>query len=299
VSDPSSTSEAFVPVEFAVTTRSGLELRAEGWGDPACRPVVLVHGGGQTRHSWGGTAAAVAAGGRYAIAYDQRGHGGSDRATDQDYSAARFAEDCVDVCTAVAGRHDGTGSAPAVVGASLGGLSALVAEGLLQPGCTSAVVLVDVTPRMESVGVDRIIGFMVDRLESGFESLDDAADAISAYQPHRSRPTDLTGLSKNLRRGGDGRWRWHWDPAMILGPSPLGTGSESATFARAARQLTVPTLLIRGRMSDLVSEQTAQEFLELQPAARFVDVSGAGHMVAGDRNDAFTDAVVEFLRTLS
>jgi len=57
-------------------------------------------------------------------------------------------------------------------------------------------------------------------------------------------------------------------------------------------------MLVRGRMSDLVSEETAREFLELQPSARFVDVSGAGHMVAGDRNDLFTEAVVGFLRTL-
>ena len=185
-----------------------------------------------------------------------------------------------------------------MVGASLGGISALLAEGLLQPGCTSAVVLVDVTPRMEALGVERIVGFMLDRLETGFDSLDDAADAISAYQPHRPRPTDLTGLSKNLRLDEDGRWRWHWDPDLFLGPEPLGVGSFSSEFDQAARDLTVPTLLIRGRLSDLVSEETAQEFLELQPAARYVDVSDAGHMVAGDRNDVFTGAVLDFLRTL-
>lgn len=289
------TSEMLIPVEIAFTTRGGLSLRADAWGDPAHRAVVLAHGGGQTRHSWGGTAAALAADGWYAIAYDQRGHGGSDRAPDQDYSTLRFAEDCVDVCASVS-LH--TGTAPAMVGASLGGIAALLAEGLLAPGCTSAVVLVDVTPRMESVGVERIVGFMMDRLESGFETLDDAADAISAYQPHRPRPTDLSGLSKNLRLDADGRWRWHWDPDMFLGPNPLGTAAMAGEFDEAARRLTVPTLLIRGRMSDLVSESTAQEFLELQPGAKFVDVSGAGHMVAGDRNDAFTGAVLDFLHEL-
>jgi pimeloyl-ACP methyl ester carboxylesterase len=139
---------------------------------------------------------------------------------------------------------------------------------------------------------------MLDRVETGFADLDEAADAIAAYQPHRPRPSDLTGLSKNLRRDPDGRWRWHWDPDMFLGPTPLGTHAQAHQFDDAARRLRVPTLLVRGRMSDLVSEETARHFLELCPDAQYVDVSGAGHMVAGDRNDVFTEAVVDFLDTL-
>ncbi|MHB1138799.1 MAG: alpha/beta fold hydrolase, partial [Microthrixaceae bacterium] len=188
--------------EIILTMRNDMLLRAGAWGDPADPAVILIHGGGQTRHSWGGTAAALAEQGWYAIAYDQRGHGSSDRAPDRDYSNQSFAEDCVDVCLTV---KEYTGIAPVVVGASLGGLSALLAEGEHHPGCTSAVVLVDITPRMERAGVDRIVGFMLDRAETGFESLDEAADAISDYQPHRPRPRDLSGLSKNLRLDPDGR----------------------------------------------------------------------------------------------
>ena len=283
------------PQQVHFTARNGMLLHADAYGDPANRSVVLIHGGGQTRHSWGGTAATLAAAGWYAVAYDQRGHGASDRATDEDYSNGVVASDCVDVCRALT---EYTGAAPVVVGASLGGLSALLAEGEQSPGCISALVLVDVTPRMERAGVDRIVGFMLDRVVEGFGSLDEAADAIADYQPHRRRPTDLKGLSKNLRLDPDGRWRWHWDPAIFLGPAPLGTGAKVDQFDDAARNLAIPTLLVRGRMSDLVSEETAQHFLELRPDARYVDVSGAGHMVAGDRNDAFTDAVVDFLTTL-
>ncbi len=286
--------------ELEFRTRSGLVLRADAWGDAAARSVVLVHGGGQTRHSWGGTAEALADAGWYAVAYDQRGHGRSDRAADQDYSNAAFAHDCIEVCTSLRAGADGAGHAraPVLVGASLGGLSGLLAEGLIAPATTSALVLVDITPRMERAGVDRIVGFMLDRVESGFSDLDEAADAIAAYQPHRPRPTDLSGLAKNLRRDPDGRWRWHWDPDMFLGPTPLGTDSQAQQFDDAARHLRVPTLLVRGRMSDLVSEATARHFLELCPSAGYVDVSGAGHMVAGDRNDAFTAAVVGFLSEL-
>lgn len=282
-----------LPVHFSA--RNGMLLHADAYGDPSHRSVVLVHGGGQTRHSWGGTAASLAAQGWYAVAYDQRGHGTSDRAPDEDYSSNCFATDCVDVCRALT---EYTGVPPVLVGASLGGLSGLLAEGEQSPGCVSALVLVDVTPRMERAGVDRIVGFMLDRVVDGFESLDEAADAIADYQPHRPRPKDLSGLAKNLRLDPDGRWRWHWDPAIFLGPAPLGTGARLEQFDDAARNLGVPTMLVRGRMSDLVSEETARHFLDLCPDAHYVDVSGAGHMVAGDRNDAFTDAVVDFLSTL-
>ena len=148
----------------------------------------------------------------------------------------------------------------------------------------------------------RIGNFMMEHMDDGFGSLDEVADAIQAYNPHRPRPTNLSGLEKNLRQR-DGRWYWHWDPAFIGGRmgSPDETRSsivDPERLGKAARALTVPTLLVRGRVSDLLSEEGAQELLELVPHAQMVDVAGAGHMVAGDRNDLFNDAVVDFLRSV-
>lgn len=286
---------ATTPTDLQFTC-ADVTLAASAFGDAADPPVLLVHGGGQTRHSWTGTAHALAARGWYAVAYDQRGHGESGRPADKDYRAVKFAEDLVQVATAA---RRASGRTPVVVGASLGGLSGLLAEGELHPGCTSALVLVDITPRMERSGVDRIVGFMVDRLEEGFGSLDEAADAVAAYQPHRTRPKDHSGLQKNLRLDEDGRWRWHWDPDLFRGPMPLGTGSVQQRYDDATAALGVPTLLVRGRMSDLVSPEMVEHFLALRPDAQYVDVSGAGHMVAGDRNDAFTEAVATFLDGLA
>ena len=281
--------------DLRFTVRNGMELHADAWGDRTHPAVLLIHGGGQTRHSWGGTAAALAAEGWHTVAYDQRGHGSSDRAPDRDYSKQRFAEDVIDVASAV---QESTGTPPVLVGASLGGLASLLAEGELASGCASALVLVDITPRMEPDGVARIAGFMLAKVDEGFASLQEAAEAIAEYQPHRPPPRNLDGLAKNLRLDPDGRWRWHWDPDFFLGPSPLGADREPGRFQAAARRLSVPTLLVRGRLSDLVSEDTARELLELCPHAEFVDVSEAGHMVAGDRNDVFSDAVVRFLHRL-
>lgn len=276
-------------LRFSLST--GVTLAADAYGDPSAQPVLFFHGGGQTRHAWRGSAAAVAAVGFYAITFDHRGHGESDWAPDGDYHLEAFAADL----RAIVGQLD---RPPFLVGASLGGSAAMMAEGLAEAPISRGLVLVDVTPRLEIEGVLRILGFMGARPE-GFASLDEAADVIAEYLPHRARPTDLRGLAKNLRRGEDGRFRWHWDPRLMDAWSPARFDPAVATAMvaerlAAASKLRVPVLLVRGRMSDVVSEAGAQEFLAHVPHAGYVDLA-AGHMVAGDRNDAFTSAVLDFL----
>ena len=274
--------------------RDGNRLAADVAGDPGDPPAVLLHGGGQTRHSWGTTLGALAGKGWRAYAIDLRGHGESEWAADGDYTLDAFAGDVLAVSRAL-------DTPPALVGASLGGIASLAAIGEHpDENVARALVLVDVAPRMEEQGRMRIGAFMAEHMNDGFGSLDEVADAIQQYNPHRPRPSDLRGLEKNLRRGDDGRWYWHWDPSFIGGP--LGGADETRSslvdpvrLRRAAQALTLPTLLVRGRVSDLLSEEGARELLELVPHAQLVDVAGAGHMVAGDRNDLFNDAVVTFL----
>jgi pimeloyl-ACP methyl ester carboxylesterase len=266
-----------------------VKLVADAYGIETNPPVLLLHGGGQTRHAWGATAEKLALAGFYAINMDHRGHGESGWADNGDYEIATFAADIAAVAATLPGR-------PALVGASLGGLASLVCEHL-HP-VASAVVLVDITPRMELDGVQRIVGFMK-AFPDGFASIDEAADAIAAYLPHRPRPRDSGGLAKNLRLGDDGRWRWHWDPRFLEGPPRSAADNYPDRMNAAARSLSVPTLLVRGRMSEIVSQQGVDEFRELVPHAEYVDVEDAAHMVAGDRNDVFCNAVIEFLvRTL-
>ena len=270
----------------------GIRLVGDAVGDPADPPVLLAHGGGQTRHSWHTTTTYLGTHGWYAVSLDLRGHGDSEWAPDGDYSVEAFSSDLIEVCRTL-GR-------PAMIGASLGGTSSLLALGRTADApCGRALVMVDIAPHIEVSGADRILTFMRTNMERGFASLDEVADAVHAYNPHRPRPTDLSGLRKNVRQRADGRWYWHWDPAFM---SIRPVDDESRTRAHraeflddAARSLTVPTLLVRGRQSDLLSEEGAQQFLRTVPHAEYADVGGAGHMVAGDRNDAFNDAVVSFL----
>jgi non-heme chloroperoxidase len=265
----------------------GLRLVADVWGDPVAPPVLLLHGGGQTRHSWGGTAEALAADGWYAVAIDLRGHGDSEWASDGDYSFDGFVADLHAVLADL-------GRKPVLVGASLGGITSLLAEGEPEEPVAEALVLVDVVPSLDRQGVARILAFMSDRPD-GFASLDEAADAIAEHLPHRPRPTDLSGLRKNLRLHGDGRYRWHWDPRFLTGERRPAATRDPDRLRAAARAVRAPTLLVRGRKSELVTVEGVREFLALVPHARFVDVAEAGHMVAGDRNDAFTEAVRGFL----
>ncbi|MFP5307942.1 MAG: alpha/beta fold hydrolase [Gammaproteobacteria bacterium] len=266
----------------------GITLAADIGGDASRPCVVLMHGGGQTRHAWGRAREALIAAGYHVVSLDMRGHGDSDWAPDHDYRFDRFIADLRAVLTQIPPRS-------ALVGASLGGLTGLLAVGESDDDVASALVLVDVVPRVEREGTDRISLFMTGA-PRGFATLDEAADAVAGYLPHRPRPRNVEGLKKNLRLGDDGRWYWHWDPAFVSGALRPETHRLVERMRDAAKRVHVPTLLVRGKLSDVVSEAAAQDFLSLLPSAEFHAVAGAGHMVAGDDNDAFNAAVIDFLQ---
>jgi pimeloyl-ACP methyl ester carboxylesterase len=252
-------------------------------------PVLLAHGGGQTRTAWARTAVALMRAGHEAVAIDMRGHGESEWSPSGAYEFGDFAADLLAITEQLSEK-------PALVGASLGGLAGLIAEGELRPGIFSSLTLVDITPHMEASGVAHIEGFMRAHLAEGFGSTEEAAAAIAAYLPHRERRQDSTTLNRYLRKCDDGRLRWHWDPRFITSVNHDDTGRTTGRLVDAARHLRLPVHLIRGGSSNLVSEGAAQRFLQLAPHAVYTDVAGAGHMVAEDRNDAFTEAVVKFIR---
>ena len=263
---------------------SGLTLAADAVGAPGAPTLLFLHGSGQTRQSWGRALEEAARRGYRALSLDLRGHGDSAWAPDGNYTLERFADDVREVI-----RHLGT--EPILVGASLGGIVGMLI-GASPPPVLRGLVLVDITPRVEMSGANEVTAFM-NSAPDGFASLEEAADAVAAYLPHRPRPKDTSGLQRNLRLR-NGRYYWHWDPALLQmgrnanfnGPNPL---------EKAARALKVPTLLVRGGRSRIVSETGAREFQEMVPHAEFVDISGAHHMVAGDANDAFNEAVFRFV----
>lgn len=274
----------------------GVVLAADVWGEATWPTAVLLHGGGQTRHAWSRTGPRLAALGWHVIAPDLRGHGHSGwPAADHGYDLGLFADDVRALVAELGGR-------PVLIGASLGGLSALLAAGEAPRAAARALVLVDVAHRPDPRGFRRIAEFMR-RAPEGFASVEDAVAAARAHLPQRSRPADSgagagsgsSGMAHNLRRQGD-RWVWHWDPRMLAAfEDRMDPPGMADRLLAAGRRAAVPILLVRGRLSDVLREDIAEQFCDRVPRARRVDVAGAGHMVAGDRNDHFVDAIVPFL----
>jgi pimeloyl-ACP methyl ester carboxylesterase len=260
----------------------------------AGRPVLLLHGGGQTRHAWSKTARRLAEAGFHAVTLDQRGHGDSEWPPEGGYAFTDFADDAAAVAQQLAAEQN---AKPIAIGASLGGIAALLALARAGGPVFGGLILVDIVPQMDPKGVDHIQGFMRARAAEGFATIEEAAEAVAAYLPHRPRPTSLDGLKKNLRRHPDGRWRWHWDPRFLDGPRSINTDWEEVgrTLDAATRALAVPTLLVRGGSSELVTNEAARAFIAAAPGAEYVDVADARHMVAGDRNDVFANAILHFL----
>ncbi|SEH19304.1 Pimeloyl-ACP methyl ester carboxylesterase [Sphingopyxis sp. YR583] len=266
----------------------GVRLVADCGGDADAPAVILLHGGGQTRHSWSRAVDRLLAEGFHVVNFDARGHGESDWSPEGAYSLDDRAADLAAVA--------GTLGAPFIlVGASLGGATSIVAvdRGLRPAG----LVLVDIVPEPEAKGVDRIVGFMRGNPD-GFATVEDAVSAVAAYNPARERPADSRGLMKNLREGTDGRFRWHWDPRIVDAPPEAHHLVVREAAERLATLPDVPVLLVRGLASDVVGDAGVAAFRRQVSRLELLDVAGAGHMVAGDRNDAFNDGVVGFARRI-
>jgi pimeloyl-ACP methyl ester carboxylesterase len=252
--------------------------------------VLLAHGGGQTKRAWAKTLEQLAAAGYRAVAVDLRGHGESQWAPDGAYHTADFAADLLSVA-------DQLGTRPHLVGASLGGLSGLYAEGKLRPGSLASLTLVDIAPNVAPAGVERVVGFMQKHVEAGFASPEEAAEVIAAYTPNRAKRGASDGLKHYLRLGADGRYRWHWDPAFIASVQARRQRGDDreAGMNEAVASLRLPVHLVRGASSDLLTQEAAEDFKKQVPGLVYSDIAGAGHMVVGDRNDAFAGAILGFL----
>ncbi len=278
------------PVAQRVIAGDGVELHVDAYGDAAQIPVIMAHGFGQSRLAWSESAAALAAAGFYCLAADGRGHGLSSWNGDTRYHMDQFVDDARRLA-------DHAGRKPIWVGASMGGLIGMVAEAETAGGLFDAMVLVDITPRWEAEGVGRILEFMRAHPQ-GFTSVEEARAAVLHYLPHRASRAGSERLGKMLVTMPNGRLRWHWDPRLL---AEIGEGVE-AHFARlntAAGKLKLPVLLVSGGKSDVVSDTTIDEFMKLVPHARHERIANATHMVVGDDNHAFTQAVSDFVDSLS
>ena len=268
----------------------GLNIEATALGNPDDPLVILLHGGGQTRHAWRATAEKLSQSGFYAVAIDLRGHGDSDWSEEGDYAIESYRNDLVSIIQKI-------GKPAFLIGASLGGMISLSTAGDKDyENLCEALVMVDIGIYPNEDGSNEILNFMSSGFK-GFDSLEDASNAISSYLPHREKPKDLSGLKKNLRLKDDGRYYWHWDPRFIKSRTGNIDRSEYRQRQRTyAESIKVPTLLIRGALSNVVTQEEVDDFLNTISHAEFVEIDKAAHMIAGDRNDIFANAAIDFLQ---
>ncbi|MCZ7531385.1 MAG: alpha/beta hydrolase [Acidimicrobiia bacterium] len=270
------------------------------WGGSSSPPVVCLHGGGQTAYMWEQLGAALAD--RFhVVAPDLPGHG------DSDALRIRGEEQFLDRRALVAAIRPlmvEFGLERAVfVGASLGGITSLTL-GVMEPDVVEAIVLVDIGHKMEKDGVRRIIEFMT--AHESFTDLDEAAAAVAEYLPRR-KDVRVESLRRNLRKRPDGRWEWKHN----FGRRIRQRQAEGRTFdirradelvrgmADDAARLTCPVLVLRGKESDLLSDEGAREITDLIPNARLSRIAGAGHHAAGDNPTTTVDLIDEFLTEIA
>ena len=271
---------------------SGLNIAASSWGRDSDPLVILLHGGGQTRHAWGETGEKLSQNGFYVLALDLRGHGDSDWHPNGEYGVDNYKKDIVSILQEVK-------KPAAFIGASLGGMTSLSIAGdpELREKCW-ALVMVDIGLYPNLEGSQEIVEFMHSGSE-GFASIEEAAESVANYLPHRKRPRDNRGLEKNLRLKDDGRYYWHWDPRFLDSRPkdiPEDYKEKQKSFAKVVE---APTLLIKGAMSNILTQNEVDDFLKVITHSEFVEIKDAAHMVAGDRNDIFAAAAIDFLENHS
>ena len=271
---------------------SGLNIAASSWGRDSDPLVILLHGGGQPRHAWGETGEKLSQNGFYVLALDLRGHGDSDWHPNGEYGVDNYKKDIVSILKEIK-------KPAAFIGASLGGMTSLSIAGdpELREKCW-ALVMVDIGLYPNLEGSQEIVEFMHSGSE-GFASIEEAAESVANYLPHRKRPRDNRGLEKNLRLKDDGRYYWHWDPRFLDSRPkdiPEDYKEKQKSFAKVVE---TPTLLIKGAMSNILTQNEVDDFLEVITHSEFVEIKDAAHMVAGDRNDIFAAAAIDFLENHS
>jgi pimeloyl-ACP methyl ester carboxylesterase len=267
---------------FAVDTGSGLRVSGLRWGEGEPE-LVLIHGGAQNAHTWDTVALALE---RPLVALDLPGHGHSDWWPDHDYTPQRLAEAVAAAVEQVAPR------AAAVVGMSLGGLTALRLAAR-RPELVRTLIVVDVTPGTgDHPGKTAAIVAFVNG-PTDFESFDEILRRTVEHNPGRSVQSLRRGVLHNARQRADGRWVWRYDRSR---PTADGSFDVSSLWDDVSA-VRAPLLLVRGSRSPVVDDADVAELLRRQPRARVTVVDGAGHSVQGDRPLELAALIREFALT--
>ena len=265
---------------------NGLNLHYLDWGDPGHPPLVLLHGLRGHAHSWDAVSAALCSD-YHVLALDQRGRGDSDWATDGDYTGAAYVSDLVGFC-------DGLGlESFTLIGHSMGGRNSMSFAGR-HPQRLQKLVIVDIGPTVDPAGGQRITREM-QQVPEEFDSF----EAVVEYMEGQNRFASDRVLRRRLQHATrvqpNGKIGWRYDLATIRDQRVNGTAPPAEDLWPLLPNITCPTLVVRGKESDLLARDAAQKMIETLPDGRLVEVERAGHMVFEDNPDDFIAAVKSWL----
>lgn len=268
------------------TTPEGIALATDIAGEPWKPRLIFVHGGGQSRRSWRRALRNMAASGFSVVSFDLRGHGESAWSDEGDYTLEAHVRDLTAIVQAMPSR-------PSLIGASLGGRVALETAARLGPECVKALVLVDLTPKLDPAGMERVQNFLRISM-NGFDTIEEAAAVLEKYA-ERQIGHNYFRLRDSIHTGPDGRIYWRWDPQAATEKS-LSRPDIEDELTEAAANLKVPTLLVRGTESDLVTDDCVSHFKTTLPSAEVFNIPGGGHLMKTQDLTVFCEATIDFLK---
>ncbi|MCC6238362.1 MAG: alpha/beta hydrolase [Dehalococcoidia bacterium] len=267
---------------------NGLRLHYLDWGNPTAQPMLLLHGTASHAHVWDRFAEAMSSE-YHVIAVDQRGHGDSESPSDYltGYAQEHWAADILGVITALDLHR------VVLIGLSTGGNNATHFTAR-HPEDIERLVVVDMGPEVLRAGADRVI--QAKPAQEEFDSLEEGIEQLSASNRRAVPELGRAHAFHHLRPLGDGRYALKGDPAL-RNPRwrrPLRTSEENWAAVRAIR---VPTLLMRGGVSNMISDEIANRVQQEMTNCTYVTVEGAGHSVPMHQPEGFEAAIRAWLAT--
>jgi pimeloyl-ACP methyl ester carboxylesterase len=263
------------------TIVGAMRLHYLDWGAKGKQPMLLLHGGSQSAHSWDELSRAMRDD-YHVVALNQRGHGDSSWSKTGIYTVSAHMRDIGGFVNALDLRD------MVLIGLSMGGRNAAT-YAALHPEKIARLVIVDIGPETMTKGSENIRRF-TSRADI-LPSLEAFVERAHEFNPRRPLEQLRERLQWNLRQLPDGRWTWKYDRRFGNRERKHNPG----TLWPYVPRIKAPTLLVRGTESDVLAHDAAVRFAEALPNGRLVEVEGAGHTVPGDNPPVFASVVREFL----
>jgi pimeloyl-ACP methyl ester carboxylesterase len=266
----------------------GMRLHYLDWGTAGRPPILFLHGGALTAHTWDLVCLALRRSWQ-CLALDQRGHGDSEWSPGLNYDTAAHVGDIEALIDHLDLER------PVLVGQSMGALNSL-AYAARHADDMAGLVLVDMTPDVEIDGAKRVFDFVTAPAE--LDSVEAFVERAVEFNPSRDRRLLRRSLQHNLRRLPTGKWTWKYDRRAMTRERFEQVRSEVSAIGDLLGDVTCPTLVVRGERSDVVTEASAVALAEALPRGEWTSIPDAGHTVQGDNPRDLATAIEEFVRRI-